>query len=158
MTKSILLIGYNFSPEPTGIGKYSGEMIEWLSEKGYECTVITTYPYYPYWKVQSPYYNKRFSYTTEDQILQSGRKIKIHRCPIYVPENPSGLERMLLDLSFLISATFKTLQLIPKKNLTMSSQLCLLSSLVYLESFTKRSEKLNFYITFRICKLRLLKT
>ena len=115
MTKSILLIGYNFSPEPTGIGKYSGEMIEWLSEKGYECTVITTYPYYPYWKVQSPYYNKRFSYTTEDQILQSGRKIKIHRCPIYVPENPSGLERMLLDLSFLISATFKTLQLIPKK-------------------------------------------
>jgi len=34
MKKSILLIGYNFIPEPTGIGKYSGEMISWLGEKG----------------------------------------------------------------------------------------------------------------------------
>ena len=115
MKKSILLIGYNFSPEPTGIGKYSGEMISWLCERGYNCTVVTTYPYYPFWKVQSPYYSKRYFYTTEDQNLPSGKKIKVHRCPIYVPKNPTGLERMLLDLSFLVSATLKILQLIPQK-------------------------------------------
>ena len=49
MQKRILLIGYNFSPEPTGIGKYSGEMIQWLGNQGYDCTVLTAYPYYPYW-------------------------------------------------------------------------------------------------------------
>jgi colanic acid biosynthesis glycosyl transferase WcaI len=56
--KRILLISYNFSPEPTGIGKYNGEMIEWLVKKGYDCNVITAYPYYPYWKVQEPFFKK----------------------------------------------------------------------------------------------------
>ena len=55
MSERILLIGGNFSPEPTGIGKYNGEMIEWLSKKGYTCTVVTTYPYYPQWKLQPPF-------------------------------------------------------------------------------------------------------
>lgn len=115
MKKSILLIGYNFNPEPTGIGKYSGEMISWLGEKGYDCTVITTYPYYPFWKVQEPYYKSRYWYTTENQELPSGGKIKVHRCPIYVPEKPTGIRRMLLDLTFLVSAAMKMIQLIPGK-------------------------------------------
>ncbi|HZH70961.1 MAG TPA: hypothetical protein VFD91_00605, partial [Mariniphaga sp.] len=115
MKKSILLIGYNFNPEPTGIGKYSGEMISWLEENGYDCSVITTYPYYPYWKVQEPYYSDRFWYKTEDQKLSSGKNIKVHRCPVYVPKNPTGLKRILLDLSFLATATLKILQLIPRK-------------------------------------------
>jgi colanic acid biosynthesis glycosyl transferase WcaI len=40
--KRILIIGINFSPEPTGIGKYTGEMALWLSENGYSCDVITS--------------------------------------------------------------------------------------------------------------------
>lgn len=115
MKKTILLIGYNFNPEPTGIGKYSGEMISWLGEKGYDCTVITTYPYYPFWKVQEPYFGSRFWYTTEQQELSSGGKIKVHRCPIYVPAKPTGIRRMLLDLTFLVSAAMKMIQLIPGK-------------------------------------------
>lgn len=115
MKKTILLIGYNFNPEPTGIGKYSGEMISWLGEKGYDCSVITTYPYYPYWKVQEPYYKNRFWFKTENEELPSGGKIKIHRCPIYVPDKPTGLRRMLLDLTFLVSAALKMIQLIPGK-------------------------------------------
>jgi len=115
MKKRILLIGYNFNPEPTGIGKYSGEMISWLGEKGYDCSVVTTYPYYPFWKVQEPYYKNRFWYKTESQELSSGGKIKVHRCPIYVPSKPTGLRRILLDLSFLVSAALKMIQLIPGK-------------------------------------------
>ena len=30
MKKRLLLISYNFYPEPTGIGKYNGEMISWF--------------------------------------------------------------------------------------------------------------------------------
>lgn len=115
MKKKILLIGYNFHPEPTGIGKYSGEMICWLAENGYDCTVITAYPYYPYWRVQEPYYADRFRYKAQQQNFPTGGKIKIHRCPMYVPAKPSGVKRILLDFSFLLSAFLKLLTLLPGK-------------------------------------------
>ena len=115
MKKRILLIGYNYYPEPTGIGKYSGEMINWLAAKGYDCTVITTYPYYPYWKVQEPYIKSKFWFKTENVKFPSGGTIKIYRCPIYVPAKPSGIKRILLDFSFLVSAGLKMLQLLPAR-------------------------------------------
>ena len=108
------MIGYNFHPELTGIGKYSGEMIRWLAKNGYDCTVITTYPYYPYWKIQEPYSKNKFWYKTEEECFDSGGKITIYRCPMYVPAQPSGIKRILLDMSFLISSAFKLLQLLPK--------------------------------------------
>jgi colanic acid biosynthesis glycosyl transferase WcaI len=113
MKTKILLIGYNFYPEPTGIGKYSGEMIQWLAKNGYDCTVITTYPYYPHWKVQEPYIKDRFLYTTEIQNFESGGRITICRCPMYVPANPSGFKRILLDFSFTLSAFVKLINLYP---------------------------------------------
>ena len=112
MNKRILLIGYNFSPEPTGIGKYSGEMIHWLAKHGYDCLVVTTYPYYPYWKVQEPYFKKRFWYTKEVENFSSGGKITTYRCPMYVPKEPSGKKRMLLDLSFMFSAFLQLIKLL----------------------------------------------
>ena len=113
--KRILLIGYNYAPELTGIGKYSGEMIGWLAKHGYECTVITTYPYYPHWKVQEPYFQGRFWYKTERQCIGATGKIKICRCPMYVPAVPSGLKRVLLDISFFFTAFLKLLHLLPGK-------------------------------------------
>ncbi|MEX2336150.1 MAG: colanic acid biosynthesis glycosyltransferase WcaI, partial [Fulvivirga sp.] len=107
MIKKVLLIGYNFSPEPTGIGKYSGEMIHWLATKGHDCTVITSYPYYPYWSVQEPYVNRRFWYQNERQTFPSGGQINIYRCPAYIPSKPTAIRRILLDCSFLVSAFLK---------------------------------------------------
>ncbi len=122
MKKNILLIGYNYTPEQTGIGKYSGEMMEWLAGQGHACTVITTYPYYPHWSVQEPYRKKRFWYTTEHDSFDSGGSIKVVRCPIYVPSNPSGLKRIILDFTFLLSSfppVFKRL-LQKKKDLILA--------------------------------------
>lgn len=79
-------------------------MIEWLAESGVFCTVLTTYPYYPFWKVQEPYRKNRFFYKTETKVFPSGGKVKVIRCPIYVPKNPSGIKRMMLDVSFLVSS------------------------------------------------------
>ncbi len=115
MKKSILWIGYNFNPEPTGIGKYSGEQLAWLAKSGYTCTVISAYPYYPYWKVQEPYRARRFWYTTEVEHFASGGSLTICRCPMYIPATPSGIKRILLDLSFLITAFFRLLLLFPTK-------------------------------------------
>ncbi|WPV70175.1 WcaI family glycosyltransferase [Chitinophaga sp. LS1] len=110
MSKRILLIGGNFSPEPTGIGKYNGEMMKWLAENGYDCTVITSYPYYPEWKVQPPYDRKKNWYTKEKQ-----GNLTVYRCPQYVPAKPTGKTRIMLDFSFAVSAFFKLLTLLPRK-------------------------------------------
>ncbi|MDP5229627.1 MAG: WcaI family glycosyltransferase [Cellulophaga sp.] len=103
-TKRILFIGYNFSPELTGIGKYSGEMMHWMAAQGYTCTVLTAYPYYPQWAVQEPYRKNRFWYKKEETLFPSGGKLRVIRCPMYVPANPSGAKRIVLDCSFLATA------------------------------------------------------
>lgn len=97
--KKILLISHNFSPEPTGIGKYNGEMIEWLVNEGYDCSVITTFPYYPYWKVQAPYKNRWYKKEVS-QNEKSRASLTVYRCPSYVPADPTGKKRIIQDLSF----------------------------------------------------------
>ena len=111
--KRILLIGGNYSPEQTGIGKYNAEMMEWLSSKGFDCTVITTYPYYPYWKIQDPYVKKSYWFSKDKKIVPGANiPITIYRCPHYVPGKPTGFKRILSDISFFISASLKAIMLL----------------------------------------------
>jgi len=112
--KKILLIGGNYWPEPIGIGKYNGEMIEWLSKSGVECTVVTSYPYYPHWKVQEPYTKNTWWFKKEiiEHATHGAKKITIYRCPQYTPSNPSGATRMLLDLTFSLSCFLIIIKLI----------------------------------------------
>ena len=93
----ILLYGINYAPELTGIGKYSGEMETWLSDKGHQVDVITSPPYYPEWKVHSGYKQWWF----EQRSLKNGALI---RCPLYVPSNPSTLKRLIHLVSFSLSS------------------------------------------------------
>ncbi len=119
MRKRVLLIGGNFAPEPTGIGKYNGEMMKWLAANGYDCTVITSYPYYPQWKVQEPYDKVKSWYKKEELPVSAsadgGGKLQVYRCPQYVPAAPSGAKRIMLDFSFALSAFFKVMTLLPRK-------------------------------------------
>lgn len=114
MQKRVLLIGGNFYPEPIGIGKYNGEMIEWLTENGYDCTVITSFPYYPQWKVQQPYVNSSFWYKKEVKYYKPfyEKSINIYRCPHYVPAKPTGLRRMLSGVTFFVTSFFVVFKLI----------------------------------------------
>lgn len=132
MRKRLLLITGNFFPELNGIGKYNGEMVRWLAAQGYECTVITTYPYYPQWEVQAPYTPRQYRYTRE-QWMDIG--VTIYRCPQYIPASPSGARRVMQDASFFFSSGWKLLQVMfsRKFDLVMtvspSFQLGLLGSL-----------------------------
>jgi len=104
--KKILLIGHNFSPELVGMGKYNGEMINWLSCNGYDCTVITSFPYYPFWKVQAPYTNTYWYKKETKQCTDSKSTLTIYRCPTYIPKNPTGKQRTIQDFSFFLSKFF----------------------------------------------------
>ncbi|SHL88102.1 WcaI family glycosyltransferase [Chitinophaga sp. CF418] len=107
MLKRLLLIGGNYAPELTGIGKYNGEMIRWLADNGYDCTVITSFPHYPQWKVQAPYQKSRYWFRKE---VADNNNITVYRCPQYIPSQPTGKKRLLMDFSFGLSVTMKLLQ------------------------------------------------
>ena len=96
----ILLHGINYSPELTGIGKYSGEMAEWLAARGHGVRVVTAPPYYPAWRVRTDY--RAWSYKTEPGTGPDD--VRVYRCPIYVPRHPSGRTRVLHLGSFMLSS------------------------------------------------------
>lgn len=94
----ILVYGINYLPELTGIGKYSGEMCEWLAAKAHQVDVITAMPYYPNWEVQSPYKGKAWH---KEEI----NGVNVYRTPLYVPKKVKGITRILHDFSFMTSST-----------------------------------------------------
>lgn len=115
MSKRVLLIGGNFFPELTGIGKYNGEMMDKLASIGYQCTVVTTFPYYPHWQIQPPYTRSSRWFKKEMKpvaALNGKGAIQIFRCPHYVPQKPTGLKRMVSDFTFTFTAFIKILQLL----------------------------------------------
>jgi colanic acid biosynthesis glycosyl transferase WcaI len=101
----ILINGINFSPELTGIGKYSGEMAEWLAARGHEVRVVTSPPYYPEWRVAKGYqawrYKREFA---SGKGNDKGGKLVVWRCPLWVPAHPSGLKRLIHLASFALSS------------------------------------------------------
>lgn len=97
----ILVYGINYSPELTGIGKYTGEMVEWMAREGHEVRVITAPPYYPQWKVGERYSSWRYRREEGDAT--------VWRCPLYVPKQPSTLKRLLHLGSFALSSFFPLL-------------------------------------------------
>ncbi|MEP2653495.1 MAG: glycosyltransferase WbuB [Paraglaciecola sp.] len=93
----ILIITTNFTPELTGIGKYSGEMATWLANNGNNIRIVCSAPYYPEWKVNKKY--SGWKYTTE-----RANNTDILRCPIWVPTNVTTLKRILHLGSFALSS------------------------------------------------------
>jgi colanic acid biosynthesis glycosyl transferase WcaI len=93
----ILVQSIHYAPELIGGGKYTSEMCEWLAARGHTVEVVTAYPFYPDWKVKPPYRNSRYSHEVVDGV-------QVHRCPFYVPQEPSGLRRLISYLSFALSS------------------------------------------------------
>lgn len=93
----VLIYSLNFHPELTGIGKYSGELAEWLAKKKHEVRVITAPPYYPNWKIGNGYKSWLW-------LLERQHNINIWRCPVWIPARPSGIKRIFHLLSFACSS------------------------------------------------------
>jgi colanic acid biosynthesis glycosyl transferase WcaI len=93
----ILIYSANFAPEPTGVGKYSGEMAAWLAAQGHEVRVIAAPPYYPAWKIARGY---RWSLFRRENFAGA----EVWRAPIWVPKYPGGIKRTLHLLSFALTS------------------------------------------------------
>ena len=93
----ILINGLNYFPELTGIGKYTGELAEWLAARGHEVRVVTAPPYYPEWRVGAGFAARRYG-----SEMRNG--VKVWRCPLYVPALPTGAKRIVHLASFALSS------------------------------------------------------
>jgi len=93
---NIVIIGLNFAPELTGVGKYTGEMASWFASRGHRVKVITTQPYYPHWKTPS---RKRWTWRRE-----RWQGCEVIRCPLYVPRSVSAGKRIVHLGSFALSS------------------------------------------------------
>lgn len=94
----ILVLSLNFAPELTGIGKYSGDMVDGLLARGHEVMVVCAPPYYPHWRVSDGYHAASYHVDTPRKGLT------VLRCPIWVPKRPGGLKRLLHLASFAVSS------------------------------------------------------
>ena len=116
VTMRILIHGINYFPELTGIGKYTGEMAQWLASRGHEVRVVTAPPYYPEWKISEGYPNRWRKETGDkgqdarDNVQPSSLEpctpspLAVYRCPLWVPGKPSGLKRIIHLVSFAASS------------------------------------------------------
>ncbi|WP_156109974.1 glycosyltransferase, partial [Cryobacterium sp. MLB-32] len=88
----VLVVGLNYSPEPSGIAPYTAALAKGLQERGLEITVLTSHPHYPEWQIHPGYgsWNRR---ETVDLV-------PVARLLHYVPARPSGIKRLVSEISF----------------------------------------------------------
>ncbi|MEX0152216.1 glycosyltransferase family 4 protein [Microbacterium sp. LMI1-1-1.1] len=92
LAPAVTLLGVNYPPEPTGISPYTGAVARGLAERGYRTRVVTTHPHYPDWRVATGY-----GQWSRNELLDG---VRVTRALHYVPRKPSGLRRLLSELSF----------------------------------------------------------
>ncbi len=95
----ILICSLNYAPEPTGTGKYSGEMAAWLGAQGHDVEVVCGLPHYPQWQVDPAYADGRAR-------VESVAGVRVQRAPHYVPAAAqlTAKARIRLETTFTLSA------------------------------------------------------
>lgn len=100
----ILILSNLYSPEPTGIGVYSGGMAEALAALGHEVKVVAANPSYPHWKLYDGFPAWRWTTRHENGV-------DVYRCPVYIPSKVSGLRRIAHYSTFGLTALLPLLKL-----------------------------------------------
>lgn len=95
--RRLLIQGLNYAPDQVGIPKYTTEMAEWLTARGWEVSVVTAAPYYPGWAVRPGYTARRYARETRAGV-------RVVRCPFYVPARPSATKRLVHLMSYALSS------------------------------------------------------
>lgn len=90
----LLVVGINYSPEPTGSGPYTAGLAEMAVESGYQVQVLTGVPHYPSWEVPASY---RWRFRTDERVAG----VPVRRLRHFVPERQSALTRAAWEATFL---------------------------------------------------------
>lgn len=98
----IIVWGINYAPEETGIGPFNTGMCEWLSSRGHEVEMVTTFAYYPVWRKSSADRGQLFR---TDAI----NGVRVRRCWHFVPTRVTAWKRILHEATFIGSSFLRLL-------------------------------------------------
>ena len=93
---NILVIGINYSPEPTGSAPYTSGLAEMLSECGHTVEALVGIPHYPWWKVLSAdKFRLRYREVRNQVFVRHFRH--------FVPGKQTMIRRIFWELTFLFN-------------------------------------------------------
>lgn len=93
----ILIYSYNYHPEPIGIAPLMTELAEGLAKRGHKVRVVTGMPNYPERRIYPKYKGKLY-------ITEKVNGVAVQRSYVFIRPNPSLVDRLLLDGSFVLSS------------------------------------------------------
>lgn len=96
--KTITILSPFFYPEDTAIGLYTTQFSRFLSQKGYQVSIITGFPNYPQWKIYPNYIN------LPSYLKETYEDLEIIRYKQYIPKKVTFKGRILMMLSFTYGA------------------------------------------------------
>ena len=88
----VLLVTTNYWPEPTGIAVYTTDLAELLQKDGFEVSVLTSLPHYPWWKIPS-----EFAHLTEG--VAQHESVEVIRAKHLIPPKMNALVRIRFESS-----------------------------------------------------------
>jgi len=94
----VLILGYNYYPEPIGIAPLITELAERLVARGHDVTVVTAFPNYPERRIYPGYQGRLFG-----QEARNG--VKVVRHWVFIRPQPGLITRILFELSTMIFCT-----------------------------------------------------
>ncbi|HLO86757.1 MAG TPA: glycosyltransferase family 4 protein [Nostocaceae cyanobacterium] len=94
---NILIYSYNYYPEPIGIAPLMTELAEGLVARGHKVRVITGMPNYPQREIYEEYKGKWF-------VTEERNGVTIQRSYLRIKSKPNLFDRLLLELSFVVSS------------------------------------------------------
>ena len=95
---NILVLSINYSPEPTGFAPHVAAASKYFVRQGHKVTVITGFPFAPYWKRWPDYRNKFIARETIDGV-------KVVRLTHFIPRRAGQMiQRLFLESSFCLLA------------------------------------------------------
>ena len=113
--RHVLVVGINYSPEPTGIAPYTTGVAEELARHADQVTVLTGVPHYPSWSVAKQHRKLR-----HEQPHEPG-KPRVIRLGHYVPSRQSAIRRALYEWTFLLHVLWAARRLPRRPDLIVSA-------------------------------------
>lgn len=106
----ILICSVNFAPEVTATGKYTGELAQWLANRGHDVEVIAAPPHYPKWQIEPGYAGRGF-------YREDIGSVSVMRVPCYIPspKRLSTVTRILMECTYTLLSTYWWVMLFAKK-------------------------------------------
>jgi colanic acid biosynthesis glycosyl transferase WcaI len=98
MILNILVLSINYAPEPTGFAPHTAALCEYLVNRGHTVTMITGFPFAPYWKRWPEYRGKLIK---EESI----NNVNVIRITHFIPKQAGRLfQRLFMEGSFCLLA------------------------------------------------------